>query len=95
MNCLLGVFSPRCDSQGYYNMLQCHHAAGLCWCVDKHGVEYENSRSKGKIDCHKFTRPQQVDNTGTNKSFPSDDEDEDDDANNSNFNFEGSADNEF
>ncbi|CAH1155115.1 unnamed protein product [Phaedon cochleariae] len=48
---LLGVYVPDCDSQGYYNPVQCHAAIGMCWCVDKHGVESPNSRTHGKPNC--------------------------------------------
>nr|XP_023016994.1 proteoglycan Cow [Leptinotarsa decemlineata] len=47
----LGVYVPDCDSQGYYNPVQCHGAIGMCWCVDKHGVEFANTRTHAKPNC--------------------------------------------
>lgn len=48
---------PECDIQGYYKPVQCHNAIGMCWCVDKHGVEFANTRTHskptcGKLDCY-------------------------------------------
>lgn len=31
--------------------MQCHSGAGLCWCVDKNGVEFTNTRRRGAPDC--------------------------------------------
>ncbi|KAJ8961608.1 hypothetical protein NQ314_005925, partial [Rhamnusium bicolor] len=50
---LLGVYIPDCDSQGYYRPVQCHSAIGMCWCVDKHGVEFANTRTHAKPSCGK------------------------------------------
>lgn len=47
----LGVYIPACDSEGYYEHTQCHSSVGMCWCVDKHGVEVPNSRVRGKPNC--------------------------------------------
>ncbi|VEN52425.1 unnamed protein product [Callosobruchus maculatus] len=46
-----GVYVPDCDGQGYYKPVQCHSAIGMCWCVDKHGVEFANSRTHAKPNC--------------------------------------------
>lgn len=46
-----GVYVPDCDSQGYYKPTQCHNAIGMCWCVDKHGVEFANTRTHSKPNC--------------------------------------------
>jgi len=51
----LGVYVPACDSEGYYEHTQCHSSVGMCWCVDKHGVEVPNSRVRGKPNCCKCT----------------------------------------
>ncbi|XP_063226775.1 proteoglycan Cow isoform X2 [Bacillus rossius redtenbacheri] len=48
---LLGVYIPDCDDEGYYRPTQCHTSVGICWCVDKHGVEVTSSRTRGKPDC--------------------------------------------
>lgn len=50
---VLGVYVPDCDVQGYYRPTQCHSAIGMCWCVDKHGVEFANTRTHGKPMCGK------------------------------------------
>ncbi|XP_050525231.1 proteoglycan Cow isoform X3 [Daktulosphaira vitifoliae] len=47
----LGVYVPVCDAEGYYEHTQCHSSVGMCWCVDKHGVEVPNSRVRGKPNC--------------------------------------------
>lgn len=46
-----GVYVPDCDTQGYYRPTQCHSAIGMCWCVDKHGVEFANTRTHAKPNC--------------------------------------------
>lgn len=46
-----GVYVPECDADGYYYHTQCHISVGMCWCVDKHGVELPNSRTRGKPNC--------------------------------------------
>lgn len=46
-------YVPDCDSEGFYNPTQCH-STGVCWCVDKHGVEFANTRSRNnKLNCGK------------------------------------------
>lgn len=50
-----GAYSPDCDEQGFYKSTQCHSSVGLCWCVDKHGVEFANTRTRGKPDCGELT----------------------------------------
>ncbi len=52
---LLGAYIPTCDVEGFFHPTQCHSAVGTCWCVDKHGVEQNGSRSRGKPDCGKYT----------------------------------------
>jgi len=45
-------YTPNCDDQGFYRPIQCHNILQVCWCVDKHGVEFANTRSKNKKpDC--------------------------------------------
>ena len=53
---ILGVYIPDCDDEGYYRPTQCHTSVGMCWCVDKHGVEMANSRTRGKPNCGEFVR---------------------------------------
>ncbi|CAG7823947.1 unnamed protein product, partial [Allacma fusca] len=54
-NGLLGSYTPQCDADGYYKSMQCHTSIGLCWCVDKHGVEFANTRTRGKPNCGSFS----------------------------------------
>ena len=51
--CVLGLFIPSCDEDGYYRKLQCDQARGECWCVDQHGGELASSRIHGNPDCGK------------------------------------------
>lgn len=84
---MLGVYVPECDSDGYYYHTQCHVSVGMCWCVDKHGVELPNSRTRGKPNCETLL--------GKTKGKPSDivsDDDDDDDDDDSDQELEGSAD---
>lgn len=39
---LLGSFRPLCSESGDYKSIQCHESK--CWCVDKQGIEVENTR---------------------------------------------------
>ena len=39
------VFVARCKSNGEYNPLQCWAFVGLCWCVNKIGVELFGTRT--------------------------------------------------
>ncbi|XP_017785689.1 PREDICTED: testican-3 isoform X2 [Nicrophorus vespilloides] len=70
---LFGVYVPDCDSQGYYRPTQCHNAIGMCWCVDKHGVEFANTRTHAKPLCEKL-----INKSDDLVSNSSDDEDGDD-----------------
>uniref|UniRef100_A0A1I8MIF9 Uncharacterized protein n=1 Tax=Musca domestica TaxID=7370 RepID=A0A1I8MIF9_MUSDO len=76
-----GAYAPDCDVQGFYKPTQCHNSVGVCWCVDKHGVEFANTRTRGKPNCESV-----VNNAS---SLTSDDEDEETDDDDS---AEGSAD---
>ncbi|XP_020817679.1 proteoglycan Cow isoform X2 [Drosophila serrata] len=76
-----GAYAPDCDIQGFYKPTQCHSSVGVCWCVDKHGVEFANTRTRGKPNCESV-----VNNAA---SLTSDDEDEGADDEDS---AEGSAD---
>lgn len=48
------LHTPDCDIQGFYKPTQCHSLVGVCWCVDKHGVEFASTRTKGKPNCGRF-----------------------------------------
>ncbi|KAL9892907.1 proteoglycan Cow isoform 4-T7 [Glossina fuscipes fuscipes] len=67
----IGAYAPDCDVQGFYKPTQCHNSVGVCWCVDKHGVEFANTRTRGKPNCESV-----VNNAS---SLTSDDEDEEND----------------
>ncbi|XP_065156936.1 proteoglycan Cow isoform X2 [Atheta coriaria] len=82
---LLGVYVPDCDVQGYYRPTQCHSAIGMCWCVDKHGVEFANTRTHGKPMCESLLSKSNDPPPVAQES--SDDEDDDADQD-----IEGSAD---
>lgn len=51
---LIGAYIPQCDQNGFYKSLQCHSSIGKCWCVDKYGVEFLNTRQRGKVNCEKL-----------------------------------------
>lgn len=41
------LYVPACrESDGGYEMVQCHHTAGYCWCVDEGGAELPGTRTK-------------------------------------------------
>ncbi|XP_075217615.1 proteoglycan Cow isoform X2 [Lycorma delicatula] len=92
---LAGVYVPECDAEGYYRATQCHASVGMCWCVDKHGVELPNSRTRGKPNCEtllmksKTTSPKLPPPMDINDNDNEDDDDDDDD---SDEDLEGSAD---
>lgn len=53
VNFFSGSYAPDCDIQGFYKPMQCHTSVGVCWCVDKHGVEFANTRTRGIPNCGK------------------------------------------
>lgn len=53
MNAFLDAYVPECDIQGFYRPTQCQTKIGICWCVDKHGVEFANTRKRGRPTCGK------------------------------------------
>ncbi|XP_068153226.1 proteoglycan Cow isoform X2 [Drosophila tropicalis] len=77
-----GAYAPDCDVQGFYKPTQCHNSVGVCWCVDKHGVEFANTRTRGKPNCESV-----VNNAASLTSDDEDDEGADDEDS-----AEGSAD---
>uniref|UniRef100_A0A4Q8K3Q4 U53-Liphistoxin-Lsp1a_1 n=1 Tax=Liphistius sp. SGP-2016 TaxID=1905180 RepID=A0A4Q8K3Q4_9ARAC len=80
---LIGGYVPQCDGDGYYLPTQCHSGSGTCWCVDRHGVEFTNTRRRGRPDCEGLLRRGQY-----HHELARDDDQEDD----SNEEEEGSAD---
>ncbi|XP_064080840.1 proteoglycan Cow-like [Macrobrachium nipponense] len=59
---LLGGYIPECDSEGYYQATQCHAGAGVCWCVDRHGVELPNTRTRNTPNCDAIVSSEEVSN---------------------------------
>lgn len=51
---ILDAYVPDCDINGFYRPTQCHSKIGICWCVDKHGVEFANTRKRGRPTCGKI-----------------------------------------
>lgn len=51
---LIGSYAPDCDDAGFYKPTQCHSSVGICWCVNKHGVEFANTRTRDKPKCGEF-----------------------------------------
>ncbi|XP_044728995.1 proteoglycan Cow [Chrysoperla carnea] len=83
-----GVYVPDCDINGYYKPTQCHSIIGMCWCVDKHGVEYANTRTRGKPNCESLIEKSTSLSSKTQEEN-NDDEDGNDDVEQD---IEGSAD---
>ncbi|KAK3871305.1 hypothetical protein Pcinc_023543 [Petrolisthes cinctipes] len=71
---LIGGYIPECDSEGYYQPTQCHTGAGVCWCVDRHGVELPSTRTRNTPNCDAIVNSEEVSNY-----VEGDDEDGDDD----------------
>ena len=44
---MLGVFVPKCESDGSYSQVQCLDSSQYCWCVDKMGKEIHHTRVRG------------------------------------------------
>uniref|UniRef100_A0A1B6C9E9 Thyroglobulin type-1 domain-containing protein n=1 Tax=Clastoptera arizonana TaxID=38151 RepID=A0A1B6C9E9_9HEMI len=84
----LGTYVPECDAEGYYHPTQCHSAVGMCWCVDKHGVEVPNSRTRGKPNCDVILGGK----SKPTKLSPEEDDNDDEDEDDSDQELEGSAD---
>jgi hypothetical protein len=78
---LLGLYVPQCDLGGFFNPTQCHGSSGTCWCVDRNGVEFTNTRRRGRPDCEGMlsrTRSKVTENKNDNEI--DDDSDDDDDS---------------
>ncbi|XP_048522673.1 proteoglycan Cow isoform X1 [Dendroctonus ponderosae] len=85
------VYVPECDNLGFYKPIQCHEAIGMCWCVDKHGVEFANTRTHSKPNCNTIMTtsapPAKKPESRLSNSLDGGSDDEDDDQE-----VEGSAD---
>lgn len=46
-----GKFTPTCQPDGGYNVVQCDMSVGVCWCVDKNGIEEQGTRTSGMPTC--------------------------------------------
>ncbi|XP_054166762.1 proteoglycan Cow-like [Oppia nitens] len=81
---LLGAYTPQCDIQGFYKPMQCHSSSGMCWCVDKNGVEFTNTRRRGLPDCKGLlnrARHRTIDALESREDIDVDDDGDDDDDN--------------
>lgn len=76
---LLGAYVPTCDTDGFFLPAQCHSAVGTCWCVDKHGVEQNGSRARGRPDCESVLQRNGLMDKAEIQSSPSIDETDDSD----------------
>ncbi|XP_053180180.1 CD74 molecule, major histocompatibility complex, class II invariant chain a [Scomber japonicus] len=56
----IGAYKPQCDAQGNYMPMQCWHATGFCWCVDKDGTMIEGTTMRGRPDCQRGTYPRRM-----------------------------------
>ncbi|KAJ7392280.1 hypothetical protein OS493_013660 [Desmophyllum pertusum] len=52
-NGMAGAFIPQCHADGSFKSEQCWASTGFCWCVDEHGMEFQNTKGRGKalVDC--------------------------------------------
>ena len=44
-------FVPTCRPDGEYDVVQCDISTGICWCVDKNGIETQGTRTRGAPSC--------------------------------------------
>ncbi|XP_057313784.1 testican-2-like [Hydractinia symbiolongicarpus] len=51
-----GLFTPKCDEDGFFMPKQCNKKRGDCWCVDRNGAEIDGTRSTEEIDCDVNTK---------------------------------------
>ncbi|KAF7668455.1 hypothetical protein LDENG_00011980 [Lucifuga dentata] len=51
----IGSFRPQCDEQGHYKPMQCWHATGFCWCVNKDGEPIPDTDVRGRPQCPPVT----------------------------------------
>ena len=45
-------FIPGCTKDGEFEEVQCQLSSGVCWCVDKAGIEIPDSRTLGLPSCN-------------------------------------------
>jgi len=50
----VGRFTPRCNPDGSYHLIQCHASTGLCWCSHPDGNRYPGSEARGVPNCEKY-----------------------------------------
>lgn len=46
-----GKFVPSCKPDGEYDVAQCYPSVGVCWCVDKRGIEKQGTRTSSVPSC--------------------------------------------
>lgn len=51
-----GLFTPKCDEDGFFMPRQRNKRKGEYWCVDRNGAEILGTRNKTKTDCGLNTR---------------------------------------
>ncbi|KAG8191178.1 hypothetical protein JTE90_011862 [Oedothorax gibbosus] len=77
---LVGGYTPVCDGEGYYLPTQCHTGSGTCWCVDRHGVEFTNTRRRGRPDCEGLLKRGNYSKDGNRDSDQEDDNNDDEEG---------------
>ena len=63
---MIGVFLPKCESNGDWSAMQCHSSTGNCWCSKPDGTEIENTKKQGHVICEDLV-PQCLVNSHFNK----------------------------
>ncbi|XP_078087912.1 H-2 class II histocompatibility antigen gamma chain-like [Mustelus asterias] len=46
-----GVFRPKCDEEGNYEVKQCWPSTGFCWCTYPNGTQIAGTASRHQLDC--------------------------------------------
>uniref|UniRef100_A0A8C5MFU4 Thyroglobulin type-1 domain-containing protein n=1 Tax=Leptobrachium leishanense TaxID=445787 RepID=A0A8C5MFU4_9ANUR len=47
-----GIFRPKCEDNGNFELTQCWHSTGYCWCVYKNGTEVPETKTRGRLTCN-------------------------------------------